>query len=87
MWSLKMFAESFGKGSDNHLVCEFLNLHVSFMLFLSFISLLLKIPFLSILQIKENMKALDVIPLLTPDVIEKIEAVVQSKPKCPESYR
>ncbi|KAG1361425.1 putative voltage-gated potassium channel subunit beta [Cocos nucifera] len=38
-------------------------------------------------QIIENMKALDVIPLLTPDVLEKIEAVVQSKPKRPESYR
>nr|CAD1830829.1 unnamed protein product [Ananas comosus var. bracteatus] len=38
-------------------------------------------------QIIENMKAIDVIPLLTPDVIEKIEAVVQSKPKRPDSYR
>ncbi|KAG5074355.1 hypothetical protein JHK84_055586 [Glycine max] len=38
-------------------------------------------------QIQENMKAIDVIPLLTPVVMEKIEAVVQSKPKRPESYR
>ncbi|CAB4261971.1 unnamed protein product [Prunus armeniaca] len=38
-------------------------------------------------QIQENMKAVDVIPLLTPAVMEKIEAVVQSKPKRPESYR
>eukprot|EP01018_Ginkgo_biloba_P036172 Gb_21088 [translate_table: standard] len=30
-------------------------------------------------QIRENMKALEVIPLLTPEIIEKIEAVVKSK--------
>ncbi|CAD6241717.1 unnamed protein product [Miscanthus lutarioriparius] len=38
-------------------------------------------------QIVENMKALDVIPLLTPEVLDRIEAVVQSKPKRTESYR
>lgn len=38
-------------------------------------------------QIQENMKAIDLIPKLTPDVMEKIEAVVQSKPKRPESFR
>nr|TKR79716.1 putative voltage-gated potassium channel subunit beta [Populus alba] len=38
-------------------------------------------------QIQENMKAVDVIPLLTPAVMEKIEAVVQSKPKRPDSFR
>lgn len=38
-------------------------------------------------QIQENMKAIDVIPLLTPEVLEKIEAVVQNKPKRPDSYR
>ncbi|KAE8726471.1 putative voltage-gated potassium channel subunit beta [Hibiscus syriacus] len=38
-------------------------------------------------QVQENMKALDVIPLLTPAVMEKIEAVVQSKPKHLDSYR
>nr|KYP50819.1 putative voltage-gated potassium channel subunit beta [Cajanus cajan] len=38
-------------------------------------------------MIQENMKAIDVIPLLTPVVMEKIEAVVQSKPKRPDSYR
>ncbi|OWM67629.1 hypothetical protein CDL15_Pgr024714 [Punica granatum] len=38
-------------------------------------------------QIQENMKAIDVIPLLTPAVMEKIEAVVQSKPKRPDSFR
>ncbi|XP_040987344.1 probable voltage-gated potassium channel subunit beta [Juglans microcarpa x Juglans regia] len=31
-------------------------------------------------QIEENMKAIDVIPLLTPAVMERIETVVQSKP-------
>ncbi|CAA6662576.1 unnamed protein product [Spirodela intermedia] len=40
-----------------------------------------------IFAIIENMKAINVIPLLTPDVIEKIEAVVQSKPKRADSYR
>ncbi|KAJ0871721.1 putative NADP-dependent oxidoreductase domain-containing protein [Helianthus annuus] len=38
-------------------------------------------------QIQENMKAINVIPKLTPDVMEKIDAVVQSKPKKPDSYR
>jgi hypothetical protein len=38
-------------------------------------------------QIVENMKALDVIPLLTPEVVDRIEAAVQSKPKRTESYR
>ncbi|KAH9681126.1 putative voltage-gated potassium channel subunit beta [Citrus sinensis] len=38
-------------------------------------------------QIQENMKAIDVIPLLTPSVMDKIEAAVLSKPKRPESYR
>ena len=38
-------------------------------------------------QIIENMKSLDVIPMLTPDVIERIEAVVQSKPKQPDQFR
>jgi hypothetical protein len=33
------------------------------------------------------MKALEVVPLLTPEILEKIEAVVQSKPKRLESYR
>lgn len=39
------------------------------------------------MQVEENMKAVDVIPLLTAPVMEKIEAVVQSKPKRPEAYR
>ena len=43
--------------------------------------------FHSTMQIQENMKAIDVIPLLTPLVMDKIEAAVLSKPKRPESYR
>jgi len=38
-------------------------------------------------QIIENMKAIDVIPMLTPDILEKIEAIIQTKPKRGESYR
>ncbi|MCO5586502.1 hypothetical protein L7F22_040442 [Adiantum nelumboides] len=38
-------------------------------------------------QILQNMKALDVMPLLTRDILEKIEAVVQSKPQEPDVYR
>ncbi|KAL5990165.1 ATP-sensitive inward rectifier potassium channel 1 [Asimina triloba] len=38
------------------------------------------------MQIHENMKAVDVIPLLTPEVLEKIEAAAQTKPKRAESY-
>jgi voltage-dependent potassium channel beta subunit len=32
-------------------------------------------------QVEENMKALDVVPQLTDDVVEKIEAVLDNKPK------
>jgi aryl-alcohol dehydrogenase-like predicted oxidoreductase len=32
-------------------------------------------------QVEENMKALDVVPQLTDDVMEKIEAVLDNKPK------
>ena len=38
-------------------------------------------------QIQENMKAIALIPKLTSDVMGKIEAIVQSKPKQPESFR
>ncbi|KAK1390722.1 putative voltage-gated potassium channel subunit beta [Heracleum sosnowskyi] len=38
-------------------------------------------------QIEENMKAIKVIPLLTPEIMDRIEAVVQTKPKKPDSYR
>ena len=31
-------------------------------------------------QVQENMKALDVVPKLTPEILEKIESVVQNKP-------
>jgi hypothetical protein len=33
------------------------------------------------------MKALQILPKLTPDVMEKIDAVVNSKPKRPDQYR
>jgi len=38
-------------------------------------------------QIEENMKALEVLPKLTPAVMEKIEAIVKSQPKVPDSFR
>lgn len=38
-------------------------------------------------QVVENVKALQCIPLLTSEVIEKIENVVQSKPRRPDQYR
>ncbi|KAH9576176.1 hypothetical protein CY35_01G148300 [Sphagnum magellanicum] len=38
-------------------------------------------------QVIENMKALQVLPKLTPDVMERIDAVVNSKPKRPDQYR
>lgn len=41
----------------------------------------------TLMQIQENMKAINVIPMLTPAVMEKIEAIVQSKPKRQDSYR
>jgi aryl-alcohol dehydrogenase-like predicted oxidoreductase len=31
-------------------------------------------------QLLENLKALEVLPLLTPEVIEKIEGVMNNKP-------
>jgi hypothetical protein len=39
------------------------------------------------MQVVENMKSLEVLPKLTPDVLEKIEAIVQSKPKIVDQYR
>ncbi|KAG9145696.1 hypothetical protein Leryth_026576 [Lithospermum erythrorhizon] len=38
-------------------------------------------------QIEENMKAVNVIPMLTPSILERMEAVVKSKPKRQDSYR
>jgi len=35
-------------------------------------------------QLHENLKALEALPLLTPEVMERIEAIMQSKPKLPE---
>lgn len=39
------------------------------------------------MQVIENMKALEVIPKLTPEVLEKIEQVIESKPEVPKAYR
>ena len=33
------------------------------------------------------MKSLEVVPKLTPEVMEKIEQVIKSKPEEPKSYR
>ena len=35
----------------------------------------------SVDQLKENLKAADVVAKLTPDVMERVEEIVQSKPK------
>ncbi len=35
-------------------------------------------------QLLDNLKALDVLPKLTPEVVEKIEAIMQNKPVVPE---
>lgn len=43
--------------------------------------------FLWTLQVVENMKALDVLPMLTPEVMAKIEEAVSTKPKLPDQYR
>ncbi|KAJ7523016.1 hypothetical protein O6H91_18G034800 [Diphasiastrum complanatum] len=38
-------------------------------------------------QLLENVKGLDIIPRLTPDVLDRIEENFQSKPKLPDPYR
>jgi voltage-dependent potassium channel beta subunit len=38
-------------------------------------------------QVVENMKAIDVVPQLTDDVMEKIETILDNKPPAPESFR
>jgi voltage-dependent potassium channel beta subunit len=38
-------------------------------------------------QVNENMGALDVAPKLTPDVMERIEGVLQNRPAAPPDYR
>ena len=35
-------------------------------------------------QLKENLKALDVLPKLTPEVIERIEDIMKTKPTLPQ---
>lgn len=37
-------------------------------------------------QLENNLKALDVVPQLTPEVMEKIEAIVDNKPAAPERF-
>lgn len=38
-------------------------------------------------QIEENMKAVELLPKLTPEVMARIEEVLQMKPKAPETFR
>ncbi|HAO45588.1 MAG TPA: aldo/keto reductase, partial [Chitinophagaceae bacterium] len=35
-------------------------------------------------QLLDNLKALDVAPMLTPEIMDKIEAIMKTKPKLPE---
>ncbi|KAG5340072.1 hypothetical protein C0989_002871 [Termitomyces sp. Mn162] len=37
-------------------------------------------------QLKENLKALEVLPRLTPEIMEKIEAILNNKPSPPVNY-
>src|SRR6185437_6164510 len=37
-------------------------------------------------QLQENLKALEIFPKLTPQVLERIEQIVQNKPKPPEDF-
>ncbi|KAG6823655.1 hypothetical protein H0H93_003289 [Arthromyces matolae] len=37
-------------------------------------------------QLKENLKAVEVLPRLTPEIMEKIEAILQNKPSGPVNY-
>ena len=38
-------------------------------------------------QVKENMKAIDKVDLLTDDVIDKIEEILDNKPDQPQDFR
>lgn len=38
-------------------------------------------------QVVENMKAIEILPKLTPDVLKRIDSVVHNKPKQPDQYR
>lgn len=39
------------------------------------------------LQIEENLKALDVLPKLTPEVMERIDSILETKPEAPSTFR
>lgn len=39
------------------------------------------------MQVVENMKALDILPRLTPDWMDKIDEALNNKPKLPNSFR
>ena len=38
-------------------------------------------------QVVENMRAIDVIPKLTPHIMDRIENVMKNRPKLPDSLR
>jgi len=38
-------------------------------------------------QVTENMKALDVTPKLTPDVLQRIEQILSNKPELADDFR
>jgi len=38
-------------------------------------------------QVSENMAALEIVPKLTDDVMEQIEAILENKPKAQPDYR
>jgi hypothetical protein len=37
-------------------------------------------------QLRENLKAVEVLPKLTPEIMEKIEAILANKPEAPVSH-
>ena len=37
-------------------------------------------------QVTENLKAIEVLPKLTPEVLEEIEAILQNKPEAPNLF-
>ena len=38
-------------------------------------------------QVQENLRALDYLPLLTPEILEQIEAILANKPEPEEDQR
>jgi aryl-alcohol dehydrogenase-like predicted oxidoreductase len=36
-------------------------------------------------QLRENLKAVEVLPKLTPEIMEKVEAILKNKPEAPVS--